>query len=103
MPVDIARQLRRIGHEAATNAVRHARANKVLVSIHYLEDAIRLRVTDDGLGFSPAAAPGEADGHYGLIMMKERAVNVGGDFTITSTFGSGTVIETVVPTSGMGE
>jgi signal transduction histidine kinase/ligand-binding sensor domain-containing protein len=102
-PVDIARQLRRIGHEAATNVVRHAHATRMLVSIDYLEDAIRLRLADDGRGFSPAASPGETDGHYGLVMMKERAVNVGGELTITSTVGRGTTIETVVPTSGSGE
>jgi signal transduction histidine kinase len=102
-PADIARQLRRIAHEATTNVVRHAGATSVLVSIDYLGNAIRLRLADDGCGFSPAASPGETDGHYGLVMMKERAVNVGGELTITSMVGRGTTIETVVPTNGAGE
>ena len=52
------------------------------------------RVTDDGRGFDPTKVP---DGHLGLAGMRSRAERLGGRLTVTSTPGSGTTIEVVVP------
>ena len=80
------------------NALRHANASNVHVELRYEADAIVLRVTDDGLGFDPETiVPLEAAGHYGLVSMRERAAQVGGIFTLTSSRRAGTSIEARVP------
>jgi signal transduction histidine kinase/ligand-binding sensor domain-containing protein len=94
---DADEQLLRIAQEAVLNAVRHAHAEHVQVVLAYSRDGIGLRVSDDGRGFDPSSAEGEASGHYGLVSMRERAAEVGGRLTITSARGEGTVAEAWVP------
>jgi signal transduction histidine kinase len=91
-------QLLRIGQEAILNAVRHAQAQQVRVELIYSDESVVLRVLDDGRGFDPELAA-EAEGHYGLVGMKERAKEIGGGFKISSGLGRGTQIEAVVPAS----
>jgi signal transduction histidine kinase len=64
----------RIIQEALTNARRHAPGAAVDVELHYTDDALRLRIRDNGPG-PPIAAP--AGGH-GLPGMRERAAAGGG-------------------------
>ncbi len=97
-PPKIEQHLLRIGREAVTNAVRHARANEVRVHLGYDEGSIVLRVSDDGRGFEvPRIGAQEGLSHYGLIGMKERADEVGGAMTISSSANHGTELTTVVP------
>jgi len=90
-------QLLLIGQEAVNNAVQHGRATRVGMEIFYDESHTRLRVSDDGCGFDPASLA-EANGHYGLISMRERAEQVKGRVRIDSSPGRGTLVEAVVPT-----
>ncbi len=89
-------QLVRIGREAVANAVRHARAREVRMELEYDETLVLLRVTDDGSGFDPSSVV-EAEGHYGLTGMKERAAEVRGAFWVRSATGEGTSVEVSVP------
>ena len=50
---DAEEQLLRIGKEAITNAIRHARARTVRMSVHYERASVVLTVSDDGCGFDP--------------------------------------------------
>ncbi|TNH31132.1 hypothetical protein FHG89_04005 [Micromonospora orduensis] len=59
--------------EALSNAVRHAQANRVTVSVHVNAGQLTLTVADDGIGTDPAAARG------GLVNMRERADRHGGE------------------------
>ena len=90
-------QLLHIGQEAVNNAVQHGRATRVGMEIAYDEGHTRLRVSDDGCGFDPGRLNG-ANGHYGLISMRERAEQVKGRVRIDSAPGRGTLVEAVVPT-----
>ena len=90
-------QLLLIGQEAVNNAVQHGRATRVDMEIAYDEGHTRLRVSDDGCGFDPGRLNG-ANGHYGLISMRERAEQVKGRVRIDSAPGRGTLVEAVVPT-----
>jgi signal transduction histidine kinase/ligand-binding sensor domain-containing protein len=90
-------QLFHIGQEAVNNAVQHGRATRVGVEIAYDDGHTRLRISDDGCGFDPGALNG-ANGHYGLISMRERAEQVKGRVRIDSAPGRGTLVEAVVPT-----
>jgi signal transduction histidine kinase len=85
----------RIGREAISNAVRHARATYVHVQLSYDNDAVTLRVTDDGRGFG-SATPQVAD-HWGLATMRERAEQLGGRLRLASSPGQGTEVEFIAP------
>ena len=98
-PAKVEEQLLRIGQEAILNAVRHAQPKEVCVELQYNDDSLVLRVLDDGRGFNPEHVVAEADGHYGLVSMKERAQEIGGGFTISSRIGRGTEVQAVVPIS----
>jgi two-component system NarL family sensor kinase len=75
----------RLTSEALNNAVRHSHANHVTVDIT-LNGALRIAVTDDGIGMQPDSVAG-----IGLSSMRQRAEELGGTFSITSTHGLTTV------------
>jgi signal transduction histidine kinase len=84
--------LLRIAREAATNAFSHGDANEVSISLRH-EDAVVLRIADDGIGFVPdGVTPGVFSG-FGLTSMRERAERVGGQLRVHSEPGRGTVVE----------
>jgi signal transduction histidine kinase len=92
---DSEEHLLRIGQEAITNAVRHARPTAVRAELRYVNDGIVLRVSDDGRGIEPGDE--ERAGGLGLASMRERARAAGGDVRIHSTVGRGTTVEVKVP------
>jgi signal transduction histidine kinase len=83
----------RIVQEALTNARRHAPGAAVDVELHFTDDALRLRVRDNGPG-QPPALP--ADGH-GLSGMRERALAAGGQLHTGPAAGGGFLIEATLP------
>lgn len=93
LPRDAQGELLRIAQECITNAMRHARAGHVEVSLAFTPGAVTLTVTDDGVGFDPAA---HNEG-FGLLGMRERAVRIGARVTVSSVPGSGARIETRLP------
>jgi signal transduction histidine kinase len=81
----------RIVQEALTNARRHAPGAAVDVELRYTDDALWLRIRDNGPGPSAAAA-----GH-GLLGMRERAVAAGGSLRCGAAVGGGFLIEATLP------
>ncbi|WP_432280566.1 GAF domain-containing sensor histidine kinase [Streptomyces luomodiensis] len=88
--------LLRVAQEALHNALRHADAQQVDVTLARYGQGARLRVADDGRGFDPSAVR-RAGRHLGLVSMRDRAGGVGGRLTVESAPGKGTVIEMEVP------
>ncbi len=86
----------RVTQEAVTNTLRHAQARNLLVRIKRLPEGLSLHIADDGLGFAPAANPGE-EGQRGMAGMAERVEQTGGTLTVTSGPGKGTQIEALLP------
>jgi signal transduction histidine kinase len=84
---DVELQLFRITQEALSNALKHARASKVTVTI----DGTHLEIIDDGVGFD-AGSPALRARHLGLTSMEERAKQAGGKARIESSPGSGTMV-----------
>jgi signal transduction histidine kinase len=80
----------RIAQEALTNAVSHAQASRVSVSLAFTEDAVELMVSDDGRGI-PSEKP-EHGFHFGLPGMRERARALGTGLEVESAPGQGTTI-----------
>ena len=93
-------QVLRIAQEAVTNALRHASAGRVRVTLGPGAPdsrwALVLRVSDDGRGFDPQAR-GLRARRLGLTSMHERAASLGGALTVTSAPGEGTTVELRVP------
>lgn len=89
-------QLFRIIQEALSNVRKHARANHAEVIFTLDGGQVRIEIADDGQGFDPAAAAGQADG-YGLRAMRERAETAGGSLAVISSPGRGTQVVVHVP------
>lgn len=81
-----------IVREAISNALRHAQATIIEVSLEYLADSFRLTVRDDGRGFVADGTAGSRTNHFGLAVMSERAERLGGVLNVSSGIGVGTEI-----------
>ena len=92
------RELRWILKEALANVERYAHATRVDIHLRRLGGRVVLTVADDGVGFE---VPDELDqlpgGSFGLRGMRERARLAGGDLSVESEPGDGTVISVWVP------
>ncbi len=88
--------------EALANVIKHAEAASVTVTFTADEDTARLSVSDDGIGFDPAADRGATDGHghFGLPSMRQRAAEIGADLAIASRPGQGTRLDITVARTG---
>jgi signal transduction histidine kinase len=84
--------LYRVAQEALNNALRHAGASGVKVSLAKTPRQVVLEVSDDGHGF----APDTPSGGLGLASMRERAASAGGKLAIRST-PRGTTVRMTVP------
>lgn len=78
----------RIIQEAVNNAIKHASPGIIEVCLE-LGDNPHLAISDDGVGFDGK----NKDGHFGLMNMRSRALELGANFTIASSQGEGTKIE----------
>ena len=96
LPPEVEGAIYRIVQEAVTNVVRHARASTVEVDLAVDDRGAAIRISDDGIGFDPAARTIRAR-HLGLTSMRERARAAGGTCTVTSAPGSGTTVRVEIP------
>lgn len=85
----------RILQESLRNISRHSKATKVNISLIGKDHTIHLTIKDDGKGFDPQKIKKKAG--LGLASMRERALLVGGNFSLRSQPGKGTVIEVEAP------
>jgi signal transduction histidine kinase len=86
----------RIVQEALTNAVKHAGATQITVTLSRQDDTLCITVCDDGIGVDPTAA---TDG-FGLIGMRERVSLAGGTLDIAPGATAGTQISARLPIHG---
>ena len=86
----------RIVQEALTNSRRHAPGAAVDVELDFADDAIQLRIRDNGPG-PPAEQRGQFTAGHGLLGMRERAASVGGELTIGSAPGGGFLVQATLP------
>ena len=96
LPANVEYNLMRIASEAIGNAVKHATADTIGVTLRTGPDGLHLEVTDDGVGLpNGSVAPGH--GHYGVIGMKERATQIGAEFNLTNRPKGGTAVSVFLP------
>jgi signal transduction histidine kinase len=86
----------RIVQEALTNARRHAPGAAVDVELDFADDALHLRVRDNGPG-PPLAQDGQIQAGHGLLGMRERAAAVGGELTTGPAPGGGFLVRATLP------
>jgi signal transduction histidine kinase len=89
----------RSAQEALSNALQHAQAQNVVVRIRCAADGLTLSVSDDGAGFDLPQRPDllTQAGHFGLVGLRERAAQLGGDFQVRTVPGAGTQITVCLP------
>jgi signal transduction histidine kinase len=75
--------------EAIANALKHARATRISISVGMTDQVLRAVVRDDGIG-------GAREG-FGLTSLRDRIASVGGEFTVDSPPGAGTSITVEIP------
>jgi ligand-binding sensor domain-containing protein/signal transduction histidine kinase len=97
LPDKIEAEVLRIGQEAVTNAVRHAKARRLDVKLAFERSAAYMTVSDDGQGFSGDYAGVTADGHFGIRGMHERAEGINAKLSVITGQGKGTRVCLEVP------
>lgn len=90
-------QLLRIIQEALANVRKHAAATRARVRLVMENGMLAASVEDDGVGFDPDALGRATVPRFGLSTMRERAEAIGGDLTVASPTGGGTVVLARIP------
>jgi len=91
--------LLRILQEALLNVRKHAQARQVVVTLYFDDHVLGITVKDNGRGFSPGemrARPPDAGG-AGFQVMRDRARALGGEFSVQTGPGQGTLVEASIP------
>lgn len=93
LPDDVVDNATLMVREAVSNAIRHSESTKIGVQIHGEEKAVRVIVSDDGVGFDPTAETGG----LGLANLRTRAARLGGELLVDTSPGQGATIEVRIP------
>jgi PAS domain S-box-containing protein len=98
IPKEVALCLYRIAQEGLRNIAKHSSAREARVSLTADDDSILLSIEDAGVGFSSRQSQGNLG--IGLASMEERARLIGGEFSVRSEPGNGTLVEVWAPYAG---
>jgi len=91
-------QIMHIVQESLSNIRKHAKAERVQVTVKREFGRIRVDIQDNGVGFDPENDPNcLSDRHVGLKIMRERAHRIGGECRIASTPGEGSRVTLTLP------
>ncbi|AMJ45575.1 sensor histidine kinase [Corynebacterium stationis] len=99
LPMKLEAVLLRIAQGAVGNVAKHAQATRARITVSYSDDAVRVDIVDNGVGFDVKAVESRPAGlgHIGLAAMKRRAEEVSGEVVIESSPGNGTAVSVSVP------
>jgi signal transduction histidine kinase len=102
LPTQVRVSAYRIAREAMVNALKHARARRVTVTVDATDRGVEVRVVDDGIGTGAARAP-SARRHSGVVGMRDRALASGGWWRCDpGPGGVGTAVSFFLPVTGAG-
>lgn len=90
-----------IVRELVSNSIAHGRASNVRIAGALDEEALRFSVTDDGIGFDVASAPGIAEGHFGLQGIRERLNRLEGMVSFSAVSPRGCSATVFIPRRGL--
>lgn len=95
LPPDVETTIFRIVQESLSNVRRHAHAATASVRLEqHGDNAVRIVVQDDGIGFDSAAV---ADDRFGIEGIRQRAWLLGGEPVVASSPGRGTTVTVTLP------
>jgi signal transduction histidine kinase len=97
---DFEDNLLRVCEEAVANAVKHAEATRVEVTLEFNSGDVHLSICDDGCGFDAKDFENSKPGHFGMLGMTERVEALAGMLSIESASGRGTHVRATIPTDG---
>lgn len=83
--------------EAIINAIKHAKAKNIEVTLAFRKKDVVLTVRDDGKGIEDDIIRSGKTGHWGMKMMRERADEIGAKFKIWTLPSHGSQVEVTVP------
>jgi signal transduction histidine kinase len=92
---EAATHLYRIVQEALTNAVRHGRASRIMLTVMSADSHIDISIRDNGRGMLPPA--GARSAGIGLKTMSYRAEMLAGELSILPARGGGTIVRCRCP------
>lgn len=92
---DLETQFFRIAQEALTNVARHSGASVVQIDLNIREDILHMVIEDNGKGMAPESGP--RAGSLGLVGMRARARQSGGEFSVTTGVSGGVKLEVWAP------
>ncbi len=103
LPASVETALFRTSQEAIANVIRHAAADRVRIRLACDDQWLNVEIVDDGRGFdlTRVNVNGNSARGLGLLGMKERIVQCGGDLEISSRPGTGTIVCMRVPIEEM--
>jgi two-component system nitrate/nitrite sensor histidine kinase NarX len=96
LPADREVEIFHIVQEALANVCRHAHARRIDLCLDRARGGYEIAVVDDGVGMGAYAESDDA-GHYGLAIMRERALRLGGSLAIDKAPGAGTRVRLFFP------
>ncbi|ABZ76545.1 histidine kinase [Shewanella halifaxensis HAW-EB4] len=89
----------RIIQESVNNAIRHANASQIIVSLSYHSEQLFIEIKDDGKGFDVDKVKENTFSgvHLGLLGMEERVHSLSGKLLLHSSISNGSIIKVVIP------
>ena len=99
LPPTLETAVYRIVQESLSNVLRHAHATRAVLHVNTTPEQVSLSVSDNGVGFDPAALAHASNGHsgMGLLSIRERVEALDGSVTIYSVRDRGTQIQVLIP------
>jgi PAS domain S-box-containing protein len=88
-----------IAHEGIHNAIKHAKAENIFVSLSAQHGKVKLEIKDDGLGIEKK----DNNRGMGLRIMNYRARRIGADLDIMKAVNGGTVLTLVLTVASLGD
>lgn len=86
-----------IVREALANVYKHAQASHAWVKVYQKGGTMTVEVCDNGVGLPAQGAP---PSHYGLVIMRDRSLTLGGELSVANAGEGGTVVRLAIPRGG---
>ncbi len=87
----------RIIQECISNAIKHSDGDEIYLRCFSENKTCYIDISDNGKGFVDGKSGEDGQKHFGLSVMKERVMILGGEITISSEIDKGTKISIVIP------
>jgi signal transduction histidine kinase len=100
LPSRTVHHLRMIAQESVTNAIKHADAATIVLSLAMDESGLHMTIRDDGRGFdagTETSGQRRHSGHFGCMGMRERCRKIGAEIGWHSEPGAGTAVTVTLP------